>query len=588
MADGKTVKIPVEIQMKLSKNADELKQLADDFQEKFSSIDPTSSLYKGLNKLFQQMEGKFTKIKSLTGKSFFSDGDFKRVVKYFEDIDELASTINNKTSKVGATALGIDVPGLKEAKQLLADIKQSVRADKNKNVGQVMSKTDLINFEKYAKDSKFSAGKNYESNTKAMASSVGELTAKFYQLEDAARAAGEAEQQAVEKVENAKAARDAIDKQITAKTMALQIAKSNRTKMSQQLESQLQSVKGPYGSGDKKRITKDILNDYKEIISNVIQAADGSFADGGKTFASILGNWLKVEPSELQAEASQVVATLQQALVKAATNEKGKVAYGSLKKVVGSFTTEIAPGTFLKEEQELQELQNELATKTQELENASSAKDVASTNLVEVKKNLTETESLLKEIQAQLEQLKKMRMEYEKGVNDSYADQERQAREHYDNLEKLGAKDTHDSGTNFSRKVGAVRQEVGNEYEGTVIYQQQQSAAEAEAKQFSDNLKQSVRHWMGAAEIVNIIRNGIRTAISDIKSLDKAMTDIAVVTDMSVSDLWGKISEYMAIAQEYGVTTQGVYEVSQLYYQQGLSASEVMAATTETLKMARQ
>ena len=47
------------------------------------------------------MEGKFTKIKSLTGKSFFSDGDFKRVVKYFEDIDELASTINNKTSKVG-------------------------------------------------------------------------------------------------------------------------------------------------------------------------------------------------------------------------------------------------------------------------------------------------------------------------------------------------------------------------------------------------------------------------------------------------------------------------------------------------------
>jgi TP901 family phage tail tape measure protein len=65
------------------------------------------------------------------------------------------------------------------------------------------------------------------------------------------------------------------------------------------------------------------------------------------------------------------------------------------------------------------------------------------------------------------------------------------------------------------------------------------------------------------------------------------MTNIAVVTDMSVSDLWGRINEYMSIAQQYGVSTQGVYEVSQLYYQQGLSASEVMAATTETLKMAR-
>jgi TP901 family phage tail tape measure protein len=56
---------------------------------------------------------------------------------------------------------------------------------------------------------------------------------------------------------------------------------------------------------------------------------------------------------------------------------------------------------------------------------------------------------------------------------------------------------------------------------------------------------------------------------------------------MSVGDLWGKINEYMSIAQQYGVTTQGVYEVSQLYYQQGLGTDEVMAATTETLKMAR-
>nr|DAN04826.1 MAG TPA: hypothetical protein [Caudoviricetes sp.] len=33
------------------------------------------------------------------------------------------------------------------------------------------------------------------------------------------------------------------------------------------------------------------------------------------------------------------------------------------------------------------------------------------------------------------------------------------------------------------------------------------------------------------------------------------MTNIAVVTDMSVFDLWGKINEYMSIAQQYGVTT---------------------------------
>lgn len=111
--------------------------------------------------------------------------------------------------------------------------------------------------------------------------------------------------------------------------------------------------------------------------------------------------------------------------------------------------------------------------------------------------------------------------------------------------------------------------------------------AEREAQQFKDNLKQAISHWLSAQMIITKVREGIHQAWTDIQGLDKAMTNIAVVTDMSVSDLWGKIDEYMSIAQEYGVTTQGVYEVSQLYYQQGLSTNEVMEATTETLKMAR-
>lgn len=119
-------------------------------------------------------------------------------------------------------------------------------------------------------------------------------------------------------------------------------------------------------------------------------------------------------------------------------------------------------------------------------------------------------------------------------------------------------------------------EDVGERYSG-----------EKAAEEFKHNLQMSIRQWMSAQQIVNIIKDGLRQAIQDIQGLDKAMTNIAVVTDMSVDDLWGKINDYMSIAQRYGVTTQGVYEVSQLYYQQGLSTSEVMAATTETLKMAR-
>lgn len=106
-------------------------------------------------------------------------------------------------------------------------------------------------------------------------------------------------------------------------------------------------------------------------------------------------------------------------------------------------------------------------------------------------------------------------------------------------------------------------------------------------QQFDQAVQNFTRRWIGVHAIVNKVRQGIHQAWTDIQGLDKAMTNIAVVTDMSVNDLWGKINEYMSIAQQYGVTTQGVYEVSQLYYQQGLTTNEVMAATTETLKMAR-
>lgn len=113
------------------------------------------------------------------------------------------------------------------------------------------------------------------------------------------------------------------------------------------------------------------------------------------------------------------------------------------------------------------------------------------------------------------------------------------------------------------------------------------SDAELEVERFQNNLSFGLKQWMGVTQVINLVRNGIREAYQDIKNLDQAMTNIAVVTDMSVDDLWGKIDDYMAIAQQYGVTTQGVYEVSQLFYQQGLGAADTMELTTETLKMAR-
>jgi TP901 family phage tail tape measure protein len=41
------------------------------------------------------------------------------------------------------------------------------------------------------------------------------------------------------------------------------------------------------------------------------------------------------------------------------------------------------------------------------------------------------------------------------------------------------------------------------------------------------------------------------------------------------------------MAQKYGVSIKGAYEVSQIYYQQGLQTADVLTLTNETLKLAK-
>ena len=140
------------------------------------------------------------------------------------------------------------------------------------------------------------------------------------------------------------------------------------------------------------------------------------------------------------------------------------------------------------------------------------------------------------------------------------------------------------------QNVGKTAADIGN---GCKKATPQIAAASHQLRELKDaqekisNIKNAIKNWLGFTEVVNITKNALRDAYNNIKELDATMTEIAVVTDMSQSELWDQVSTYSAIAKQYGATTQGVYEVSQLYYQQGLDTASVMELTTETLKLAR-
>ena len=102
-----------------------------------------------------------------------------------------------------------------------------------------------------------------------------------------------------------------------------------------------------------------------------------------------------------------------------------------------------------------------------------------------------------------------------------------------------------------------------------------------------NGMRQSVVNFMGFYQVVNLVKKAIRDAAKNIQELDSVMNKISIVTDMSTGDLWNQIDSYSQMAQTYGVSIKGAYEVSQIYYQQGLETADVMTLTNETLKLAK-
>ena len=102
-----------------------------------------------------------------------------------------------------------------------------------------------------------------------------------------------------------------------------------------------------------------------------------------------------------------------------------------------------------------------------------------------------------------------------------------------------------------------------------------------------DNLKQTISQFIGWTGASKALSAALRNAFQDIKELDAAMTEIAVVTDFDISDMWQQLPDYTKRANELGMSITSVYEASALFYQQGLNTNEMVELSNETLKMAR-
>lgn len=146
-------------------------------------------------------------------------------------------------------------------------------------------------------------------------------------------------------------------------------------------------------------------------------------------------------------------------------------------------------------------------------------------------------------------------------------------------LEKFVAEFQKLTGINLTNLIKGT-QELGNKT-ATAAKQTAQMGSEIE------QLKSRITYFFGLANGVQIFQNAVRKAVQTVQTLDKTMTEAAVVTEFSVGDMWDKLPQYTNEASKLGAEINDLYGATTLYYQQGLKTNEAMSLGIETMKMAR-
>ena len=139
---------------------------------------------------------------------------------------------------------------------------------------------------------------------------------------------------------------------------------------------------------------------------------------------------------------------------------------------------------------------------------------------------------------------------------------------------------------NFTSSLKATGQELddvqGEVKEATGALEELEERSDA-----ADAMTNRIKQFLGISGAAQVMRASLRDAMQTITELDAVMTEMAVVTDLTVGDYWDQLPEYSKQASELGVSINSAYEAATLYYQQGLKGNEVTKISAETLKMAK-
>lgn len=578
MADRKVQEITIPIVFKTAAN--EYATITRNIQQALKNVDVNSAVGKRMQTALRNAQYKQLQLENLTSGEFMNIKDLNKVNSLTSQLETTLTKIQTDFASIDVTALALTPTELDSWKRAQKEVDKYVKAINDaKSGGATIGQL-------FSGDDKNKLNKAGIKDSATLTDAIGQAADKYNDLKAKAEEAADAVKKANAELAasqtklsdlNSKSEKEVRTKAVNEILNSRADSATARIKM---LSALSDTVKAKGAIGDK---VSEVFN--RTVAEAFQKNKEGEYTNRFKAGgADIVGYYLKMlglddaAISQIQTNTADRVKLIKEAIEKALRDNPiesySAQAESALQKFWGKGKD---PVSQLHKEQ--QAAQADVAAKAAVVASAQNAAGIASGDL-------KAQETVVQQLQATQANLQTKVDDLQAALN--------AAMQRVDELEQqLRGKYT-PGGTDYGTQARGINTKVLStaqaEKDRVAAEQAQKDAADLaqqETEQFQNRLQTSLKQWMGFSQIINIVRNGIRNAYQDIQNLDKAMTNIAVVTDMSVSDLWGKINEYMSIAQQYGVTTQGVYEVSQLFYQQGLGTADVMELTTETLKMAR-
>ena len=120
-----------------------------------------------------------------------------------------------------------------------------------------------------------------------------------------------------------------------------------------------------------------------------------------------------------------------------------------------------------------------------------------------------------------------------------------------------------------------------------IIMKEAAEQAEAHSKKLSQTLREITGFGIGINDLIRGLKQLTREAFEFYKSLDKALTDITIVSNLTRSQVQALTSDFISLSRQTGMAIDDIAQASVIFFQQGLSTKEVMEMTEVTAQFAK-